>query len=183
MKLSTLKIVTTLFAILSQVFVPSAIAADTAVATLNISGDVPTIFSVSARGMPGDLDLSPSVSVSNRLLGILHFKYNVNVASLKIASSTTSGVPENGSGAAYGFGAASFKVAFTATGCTSVDATYNTPFLMVPAGTDVKSAGSAALTAGVEEDCSLTASWAGTTASLPLAGKYSVVITVTMVSI
>lgn len=170
------------FTILVQIFAPCAIAADTAIATLNISGDVPTIFSVEARGMPGDLDLAPSVSVSSRLLGILHFKFNVNAASIKIASSTASGVPENGSAVAYSFGAAGFKVAIAA-GCTSVDATYNTPFLLVAAGTDVKSALSAALTAGIQEDCSVTASWAGTTATLPLAGKYSMVITVTMVSI
>ncbi len=176
-------IILTLLIILTQVLAPWAIAADTAVATLNISGDVPTIFNLTARGIPGDLDLSPSVAVNNRLLGLLHFKYNVNVASIKIASSTASGLPENSSNVAYGFGGAGFKVAFTATGCTSIDATYNTPFLLLSAGTDVKSAASAALTAGVEEDCSLTASWAGTTVSLPLAGKYSMVITVTMVSI
>jgi hypothetical protein len=184
MKTSSRNLTITIFSILSQIFAPYAFAADTAVATLNISGDVPTIFSVSARGMPGDLDLSPSVSVNNRLLGIMHFRYNVNVSSIKIASSTASGVPENATAVAYGFGGAGFKVAFTAAGCSSVDATYNTPFPLVSgAGTDVKSAGSAALTAGVEEDCSLTASWAGTAATLPLAGKYSMVITLTMISI
>ena len=169
------------FVVFSQIFAPYALAADTAIATLNISGDVPTIFSVTARGVPGDLDLSPSVTVNNRLLGLVHFKFNVNAASIKISSSTASGVPENASNVAYSFGAAGFKVAFTA-GCTSVDATYNTPFLLVAAGTDVKSALSAALTAGIQEDCSVTASWAGTTATLPLAGKYLLTITVTMVS-
>lgn len=167
--------------VLAQMIPFTANAADTAIATLNISGNVPTVFSVTARGIPGDLDLTPSVSVSNRLLGLLHMKYNVDMASLTIKSSTANGVPANG-GTDYGFGAGGFKVAVTA-GCASVDATYNTAFTLTAAGTDIKSAAAAALTAGVEEDCSLTASWDGTTSTLPLAGKYSMVITVTMVSI
>lgn len=165
---------------LSQMLSPVAMAADTSIAVLNISGNVPTVFSVTARGLPGDLDLTPNVSVANRLLGILHFKYNADVASMTLASSTASGVPEK-SGTAYGFGAAGFKVAVTA-GCSSVDATYNTAFLLTNAGVDVKSAAAATLTAGVEEDCSLTATWAGTTSTLPLAGKYSMVINLTMIS-
>src|SRR5258708_38137917 len=168
----------TLLVILAQIISPLAFAADTAVATLNISGDVPTIFSVTARGIPGDLDLTPGVAVNNRLLGILHLKYNVNVASLTIASSTASGTPENARSAAYSFCASGFKVAFTAAGCTSDAAANNTPFLLTAGGADIKSAAAASLTAGVEEDCSLTATWSGSTATLPLAGKYSLVITI-----
>lgn len=179
MKNLSCKIVVTL-SIVSHLLSPMAMAADTSIATLNVSGNVPVVFSVTARGIPGDLDLTPDVSVSNRLLGILHFKYNADVASMEIASSTASGEPENG-GTAYDFAGAGFQVSVGA-GCTSVDATYNTPFTLTNAGTDIKSATAAALTNGIEEDCDLLASWTGSSATLPLAGKYSMTITVTMVS-
>lgn len=156
-------------------------AADTSIAIFRISGSVPTFFSVTARGMPGDLDLTPNVQVRDRLIGLMHFKYNANIATLTIASNTTSGFPEDSGGGAYSFGAGSFKVAVGA-GCQSVDTTYNTPFALTNAGTDIKSVFSTALTQGLEEDCELRASWDGTTAAFPLAGIYSLSITVTMVS-
>ncbi len=55
---------------------------DSAVASINLSGNVPEVFSVTARGLPGDLDLTPGVSVTDRLIGILHFKFNENAASI-----------------------------------------------------------------------------------------------------
>ena len=168
--------------LMSQLMSSQVLAADTATASLNISGNVPTVFSVTTRGIPGDLDLTPGVSVADRLLGIIHLKYNVNVASLKIASTTASGKPEDGGAVAYGFGAGGFKVKVTA-GCSSVAVGFNALFALVAAGTDVKSAASAALANGVEEDCSLTASWDGSAAALPLAGKYSMGVVVTFVSI
>jgi hypothetical protein len=159
---------------------PTAFAADTAIASFNVSGTVPTFFSVTTRGLPGDLDLTPNVTVNNRRIGLLHFKYNANVASLTVSSSTPSGGPEGISGA-YSFQGGGFKVSIAA-GCTTVDAAYNTPFILTAAGTDVKSIASTTLATGIEEDCDLNATWRGTNQALPLAGVYSLNINVTMVS-
>jgi hypothetical protein len=162
-------------------FIPSAFGADTSIAEVEITSNVPVVFSVTARGQPGDLDLSPNVIVNNRLIGLLHFKYNVNVASLTISSSTASGGPVATSGAVYNF-QGGFKVSIPAP-CASVDPSFNTPFILSNAGTDVKSIGSTALTAGIEEDCSVAASWKGTNVGLPLAGVYKLSILVTFTSI
>ena len=165
---------------LSQVITPTINAADSSVGTLNISGNVPIVFSLTTRGVPGDLDLSPSVTVNDRLLGIIHFKYNVDIASIDMSSDTVSGSPETG-GTAYSFGTA-FK--FKITACTTIDATYEALFAISNVAVQVEDpAATSGLTDGVEEDCDLTASWGGTTASLPLAGKYSMVVTFTMTSI
>ncbi|MGZ3746019.1 MAG: hypothetical protein ACXWRE_01710 [Pseudobdellovibrionaceae bacterium] len=159
---------------------PTAFAADTTIASFNVSGTVPTFFSATARGLPGDLDLTPNVVVNNRRLGLIHFKYNANVASLTISSNTPSGGPE-GTGGAYDFQGGGFKISVAA-GCATVDPAYNAPFVLTAAGTDVKSVASTALVTGVEEDCDLFASWRGTNRSLPLAGVYSLNISVTMIS-
>lgn len=159
----------------------TAFAADTSIASFDLVSNVPTVFSVTAVGQPGDLDLTPNVTVNNRLIGLLKFKYNVNVASITIASSTLSGGPEAVSGAVYNF-QGGFKVAVGAP-CSSVDPTYNTPFVLTNAGTDVKSAGSATLATGVEESCAVTASWRGTNVALPLAGTYKMSVRITMISI
>lgn len=156
---------------------------DTAAATLNISGNVPAVFSVTARGLPGDLDLTPNSVVKDRLIGILHFKYNENAASIKIGTDTASGTPEQ-AGTAYSFGSA-FKVGYTGT-CQSLDATTfgvsGGVVLAQNPGTDYKSTLAGALTDGIEEDCQIVGNWGGTTAVLPLAGVYSMTITVTMIS-
>ena len=159
-------------------FRPVAFAADTSIAMINISGTVPTFFSVTSRGQPGDLDLSPQVTVNNRRIGLLHFKYNMNVSTITISSNTSSGGPE-GPGT-YNF-QGGFKVSVGA-GCSSVDPTYNTAFAISQTGVDVHSAGSAALSTGVEEDCDMLASWRGTSQTLPLAGVYTLNISVTMTS-
>lgn len=170
-------------------FTTSALAADTAIGTLNISGNVPTVFSVTTRGIPGDLDLTPGVIVNQRLIGILHFKFNEDAASITIASSTLSGGPEDSGGTAYSFG-----TGFTASivgACATLDlAALGLPagVTLTQAGVDYKSTIAADLTtnvpvSGIEEDCQLAASWGGTTSALPLAGVYSMSITVTMVSI
>ena len=93
---------------------PMANGADTSTASFNISGTVPSYFSVSTRGIASDLDFSPNVIVNNRRIGLMHFKYNMNVASLTIASSTASGQPEGTTGT-YSF-QGGFKVAIAA-GC------------------------------------------------------------------
>lgn len=156
-------------------------SADTAVGSFNISGTVPTFFSATTRGIPGDIDLTPNVVVNNRRIGLIHFKYNVNVASITISSSTASGGPEPSSGGTYSFQGGGFKVSIRA-GCASADAAFNTPFILTQAGTDVKSATSASLTTGIEEDCEILGSWQGTSQALPLAGVYGLTINVTMIS-
>lgn len=170
--------ITLMVAVLSSVVAPViAIAADTAISTLNVSGNVPVVFSITTRGLPGDLDLTPGVDVNDRLLGLIHFKYNKDIANLNIKSDTTTGKPEDG-GTAYSFGAGGFNLKFGT--CASVGATWESNFTISNTDTDIKDG--TALTAGVEEDCSLMASWDGTTSALPLAGKYSMVITLTMIS-
>lgn len=157
--------------------------ADTAIAVFDLSGTVPTIFSITTRGLPGDLDLTPNVTVSNRRIGLIHLKYNVNVASLVISSDTASGGPESTSGAIYTFQGGGFQVAVDPA-CTSVAPAYNTPFTLTNAGTDIKSALAGALVnSGIQEDCEITASWQGTSAKLPLAGVYKLGVTLTMTSL
>ncbi len=177
----SVKVFLAMVAAIMQLVGPYAYAADSAQGTMNISGNVPVVFSLTTRGYPGDLDLSPNVSVVDRLIGIIHVKYNVDLATLNMASNTTSGSPENASNVAYDFDVAwGFK--FLA--CTTVDATYEANFTISNVATDIKdSATTTSLTNGVEEDCKLTAKWGGTTSSLPLAGVYSMTITFTMTSI
>lgn len=154
---------------------------DTSIALLNLSGSVPEVFSVTARGLPGDLDLTPNVVVVNRLIGILHFKFNENAASITIGGAI--------GGVGYTFGSA-FSISTPA--CTSLDngvAALN--YVAGPGGgvalgaaVDYKSALAGALVAtGIEEDCQLVASWGGTVQPLPLAGVVTVNITVTMIAL
>jgi hypothetical protein len=159
------------------------VLADTSIATITLAGVVPSYFSVTLRGQPGELDLTPGITVSNRVVGLLHFKYNQNVQSLTISSSTASGKPENSGGTPYNFGGGGgFKVGIMP-GCVTVDPTYNTPFVLTQAGTDVKSVASTTLTTqGVEEDCQVTATYTGTNTSLPMAGLFTLNILVTMIS-
>jgi hypothetical protein len=177
----------------AQLFSPTiAMAADTSIANLNISGNVPVIFSVTARGYPGDLDLSGKVDVVDRLVGIFHFKYNVDLASMTLKSAEADGRPSSGAGAGtgYGFGAGGFKLKFGA--CTSIEATYKANFIPgagvgeidIGTGVDIKDAATTtAMTAGREEDCNLNATWKGNASTLPLAGKYTLTLTMTMISI
>ena len=168
-------------AVIAQLFTPMAMAADSAEGIMDFSGSVPTIFSLTTRGIPGDLDLTPNVVVNDRLMGILHLKYNVDLASLTLESNTASGQPEDGGATAYAFGAAGFKFKFNA--CTSVDPLLGGVLFVIDDTTPLDVAETAALTAGIEEDCELTASWAGTTTILPLAGVYSMTVKIIMTSI
>lgn len=176
-----------LFAAIIQVVTPTAMAADTSIATIQMSGNVPTVFSVTARGLAGDLDLTPGVIVNDRLLGILHFKYNVDIASILVTSDSATGTPMNGA-LAYPAGTA-FTYKFSA-GCSAIAALGEADFSIaggtsadfVPIAADQPST----LGYGVIEDCELTASWGGqtlATGQIPLAGKYTQILTVTMVSI
>lgn len=167
-----------------------ATTGDTSIATLNISGNVPAVFSVTARGLPGDLDLEPGSIVIDRLIGLLHFKFNEDAASITVASSTASGMPEDSGNTAYGFPVGNtFKVRVLGT-CKSLDLTAlgaAAGVTLTQAGTDYKSTIAADLTtntpaSGIEEDCQVAASWHGTTGTLPIAGVYSMTITVTMVA-
>jgi len=170
--------------VLTQILSPGlAFAADTSIAELNLSGNVPTVFSLTIRGLPGDLDLTPGVSVVNRLLGILHFRYNADIASLTIESDNDDGVPIDGNAVAYTFGAGGFTVSIPAA-CAAVDEAEITGLSLAGSATlPVEIADTTALTAGVIEDCDLTASWDGTTDTLPLAGKYTMAIIFTFTSI
>ncbi len=172
----------TFFFSLALIYSPFVRAADTAIAYFNLSGTVPTVFSITTRGLPGDLDLTPNVTVDRRRIGLMHLKYNRNIASLTISSDTASGGPESTSGAVYNFAGSGFQVSIAA-GCLSVAPAYNSPFTLPVAGVDVKSPLAANLvTTGIEEDCEILASWQGTTATLPLAGVYKMAVTITMIS-
>ena len=161
-----------------------ATTGDTAIATLNVSGTVPAIMSVQARGLPGDLDLTPGAIVIDRVIGLLHFKYNES-ADINVTSSNAGGQPTDSGGTAYSFNGA-FKVGIVpGTTCASVDmATYGVTggVAITSTATNFASATAGALTTGIEEDCQLSASWGGTSSTLPLAGVYSMGIIVTMVA-
>lgn len=151
---------------------------DTSIAVINLSGSVPEVFSVTARGLPGDLDLTPNVVVNNRLIGILHFKFNESAASITIGGSV--------GGVGYTF-ASPFSISTPA--CTSLDNTvtgldFAGGGVALGAAVDYKSAAAGALVGnGIEEDCQLVASWGGTAAALPLAGIVTVTVTVTMIAL
>lgn len=189
-------LMTAIFVLVQGIF-PVAHAADTAVASLSISGNTPVIFNVSARGYPGDLDLMGNTSVaSDRMIGTFHFKYNVGVASMTLKSTQVAGVPSTGTAAntAYTFNTA-FSLKFSA--CTSIAAAYEaawaptvgTPAIDLGAGIDIKDAAATSAAAlvtlghGIEEDCDLTATWGAANAAIPLAGKYYLDLTLTMISI
>lgn len=172
----------------------AVITTDTSAAVINLSGNVPAVFSVTARGYPGDLDLSPNVYVFNRVLGILHFQYNENVASIFLASSTASGMPENSGATAYPFATAITYSPYS-TGCVTIDSTAGLAMTAASiesgAGSPVNIAsaiakalsGNTPANTGVNEDCILTASWVGASTSggaLPIADTYSETLTVTM---
>lgn len=161
-----------------------AASGDTSVATLHLSGVVPTYFHVTAYALTDGMDLTPKVIVNNRAIGLLHFKYNQNVGSITVSSSTVSGAPEDAANNAYAFGGGTgFRVSFSA-GCVSVDAAYNTPFLLTQAGTAVQSVASGTLTtSGIEEDCTLFATYQGTTANLPMGGLYTMDLYITMIAL
>lgn len=168
--------------------VVSEVRADTSIGTLNLSGNVPTIFSVTAYGYPGDLDLNGNTSVaSDRLVGFFHFRYNADIASLTLQAAQATGLPSTAGGVAYNFGT-SFMLKFGT--CNTIHATYKVAFSpgagatsLAGAGKDIKSAATSGLTAGVEETCELMATWGGTAHKIPLAGKYTLDLTLTMVSI
>jgi hypothetical protein len=161
-----------------------AFGADVSKATINVSGNVPVVFSVTARGYPGDLDLNTGTVVVDRLMGILHFKYNVSIASIFLESSTASGLPKlNGAGADYAFAAPMYFKANDGAGadCPAIDDAVGkldgATVLTNAGGLDVTEAGT---TVG-DYDCHLTASWTAA-ATIQPAGKYSMTITVIMTS-
>lgn len=163
---------------------PALLQADVSSGSLQLSGSVPEIFSLQVRGVPGDLDLSPNVQVTDRLLGIFHLKYNIPVASIILSSSAgATGLPTlNGAGAT----AAPFAVpmAYTVTcGSVGVSGTGLTAANLGLGATNINAAAANVVTTnGFEEDCPLTASWTGTAGVLPVAGSYSMTITITMTS-
>lgn len=163
--------------LLASTFMPSAFAGTGgADGSVQLSGNVPEIFTLQSRGVPGDVDLSPGVVVTDRLLGIFHLKYNLPVGEFKIQTDTTSGLPEDSNGTPIDLTTPmSYKME-----CTSAIATATTA-AEAGAGKDIKSAASA-LTGGVgiEEDCLLSGSWVGTSSALPLSGYYTMKISVTL---
>jgi hypothetical protein len=183
-------IVTT--AIMATAIMPTQVFAapgDVSAGSVQVSGSVPEIFSIQARGVPGDLDLSPNVQVNNRLLGIFHLKYNLPLASFSIKSDTASGLPEDSGAVAAPF-ATAMSYAFD-TACTTVDSAFMTSgagvtAVQMGAGHDIKTTTAnfwtTGFTAGLEQDCALSATWVGTATAIPLAGKYMMTITVTMTS-
>lgn len=168
--------------------------ADTVTGYINLSGTVPAYFELWVRGVPGDLDLSPRATVTDRVLGILHVKYNIDMASLTLQSDTALGKPMNGT-ENWG-GSIEYKV-LGGTACKTVGGSAGgTASVTIPSGSaagttmgggkDVHHAHvedlAANFSSGLEEDCPLQGSWTGVAKDLPLAGSYSMKITATMVS-
>lgn len=164
-------------ALLTTLVSTQSFAIDISTASLIVSGNVPAVFSVMVRGYPGELDLGPNTTVVDRVVGILHFKYNMPINTITIGANTASGRLEN---------AANANITF-ATGGDYLDSTcavLDNGVGKLDGATDlapalsVKAAGAPA-TADV--DCPLTMSWT-TGAAMQAAGVYSMTITVTMTS-
>lgn len=154
-------------------------AIESTTGALQLSGSVPEIFSLQVRGVPGDLDLTPGTSVSDRLLAVLHIKRNMDVDTTFISSDTATGYPENG-----GTQAPMTAFSVTVANCTGI--TGATTAAQLALGTTDLSAGApVALVAGIEEDCDLTGTWTTTAAgaTFPLAGKFAVTLTMVMTSL
>jgi len=149
---------------------------------VNLTGQVPSIFRLDVRGVPGDIDLAGGdgtngTVVLNRVLGIFHIKLNIDMASFTLSTTNASGTFETGAAAAYPFSAA--MTLNVGNGCTLLN-----PATLVTAGAaagqlavgsaDLKVAGAQPSVAlqGKEEDCQLRGSWTNVTNILPLAGIY-----------
>lgn len=152
-----------------------------ATGTIQLSGNVAEVFQLQVRGVPGDLDLSPKSVITDRLLGLLHLKYNKPMTDFSLSADTASGLPEDANGTAID---QAVPMTFTVQNCASADGTAvinatdwggSTPFTVIAA--DAALAGAST---GIEEDCELRASWTGTDAALPLAGVYKMTITATI---
>ncbi|OFZ21823.1 MAG: hypothetical protein A2X94_08505 [Bdellovibrionales bacterium GWB1_55_8] len=159
----------------------TAFAADISTATLQLSGNVPTVFSVTARGYPGEIDLAPGTTVVNRLMGILHFRYNVEIASLTFLSSTASGTIENAAGTAFAW-ATGGGLKSAAPACTVLDGGLGKLDGAVLDMNPAVSVLAAAAPDMLEADCPLTSSWT-TSAGLQASGLYSMTVTAVMTSI
>lgn len=168
--------------LVSSVFSPYYCFGAVSIATISMSGDIGPVFQLTAFSISGDIDLSAQIIVTNRTVGMLHLKYNVNMASFTLKSVETSGLLEK-SGTPYVFGATPFQISVGP--CSSIDPAKVplTPAQLAAGVTDIKSAASAALTGGVEEDCSVKTTYSGTNAGSSLSGTYSMTINVTMTSI
>lgn len=181
MKQNLKHLIITMVAVFSQFIAPVAMAADTVIGNFSVVGSVPTIFNLTVRGLPGDIDLTPNVVVNDRLMAVVHFKYNVDVATLTMSTTNASGLPEDSTSTAYAFGTdMTFDVPAS---CATVDDTTGAGIDLTATGSvEISTAGGLG-TGGIEEDCDITASWVGTTEALPLAGVYSMTVVLTMVSI
>ncbi|HAR41313.1 MAG TPA: hypothetical protein DCS07_01570 [Bdellovibrionales bacterium] len=192
MKIRRLIAVAVLVLFLSSPPTPSG--ADQAEAYINLSGNVPAFFEIWVRGVPGDLDLGPRIIVNDRLLGIMHLKYNLNLQSLTFKSDTLDGKLHNG--ASVWGGTMTFKVGGGATCMTVGGAAGGVASQLIPSGPAVGQLGGGAdvhhpdvqdlatnFGYGLEEDCPVMASWSGVNQDLPLAGVFMMKITITMVSL
>ena len=162
---------------------------------INLSGNVPVFFELWVRGVPGDLDLSGFNDVNDRLLGILHVKYNQDIASLIVKSSTASGKLQN-AGVDW-TGVMTYEAMGDAATCKTIGTTTAgvagtvvsiaaADIVSGGAGKDLHSVTAADLagtvSSGLEEDCSFTGTWDAPDVALPLAGVYKDVLTFTMTS-
>ena len=174
----------------------AAVGDQTSYGYLNLSGNVPTFFELWVRGVPGDIDLSPNVKVTDRLLGIFHVKYNIDMDSLTLSTTNASGTLEDSNNVAWypvaQAGKMSYKVMGGA-GCKTVGDKGGLTASVAILDTEIDGAGKNVAHAdtgdlatnfgwGLEEDCPFVASWTGIAAELPLAGSYSMKVTATMKS-
>ena len=166
-------------ALLTAIIGNNAFAVDISTASLIISGNVPAVFSVAVRGYPGEMDLGPGTTVVDRVVGILHFKYNMPIATISFGADTVSGRLENAAAANITF-ATGGDYLESGAGCTILDNGAG----KLDGATDLApalSAKAAGAPATAEMDCPLTMSWT-TGAAMQAAGVYSMTVTVTMTS-
>lgn len=186
MKVVTLILFATLVLIWPRVF-----AADTSVATIQISGFVPERVTVTTTTVTPEITFTPYAGNGDgdgngnggnmKILGFMHFVYNTPVAAITISSDTVTGQPEDGNGRPYSIQGMNLYFSVLP-GCVSVDSSYNFPFELTSAGTDIKSQTAANPPDAVDENCTLTAAWIGNPRRLPMAGKFHMNVKVVLVS-
>jgi len=161
------------------IFHGSLAVADTQVGSLYISGNVPVVFNLNVRSIPGELDFGSGTVVTNRLLAILHLRVNIDILTFTITSSTANGEPLLG-----GVGGASAVGAWTTAIAAAPVCTLLTPGAFVigaAAGPGIAIQDDTPANVAVEEDCYVTGSWTAPV-NVPTAGAYYTTWTLTMIS-
>ena len=176
------------------------IGSDTSIATFQLSAFIPSSISATPiQSGQTDISLGGGSGTglgggtgsgiggfggggTTALVNVLHFRYNVPIAEISVASDTLTGQPEDENGRPFNLQGVSLNFKFVS-GCKSVDSTYAAPFALKSSGTDVKSTVAANPTEAIDEECPLYATWVGSSKKQPLAGRYTMNLRIVIVSL